>query len=52
MKEISGFFSLFKGVGTQIEMASRFFTTLKSVVAFNNFFLTASFKIESLMSLI
>ena len=32
--DISGFFSLFKGVGTQIEIASSSFTTLKSFVAF------------------
>ena len=44
MKEISGFFPLFNGVGTHIDRASRFLTLLKSVVPFNNPFLTAFFR--------
>ena len=36
---MSGFFSLFKGVGTQMDMASRFLTSLKSDVELNNLFL-------------
>ena len=43
MYDISGFFSLFNGVGTHIDIASRFLTFLKSDVALNSFFLTKRF---------
>ena len=44
MYDISGFFSLFNGVGTHIDMQSNSVTLLKSDAALNSLFLTKFFR--------